>query len=145
MNRDISSTGMNLQEAEGCGRSSKCSPTQCAPDVWDSARLLRLVLNFGSFPSPVLFLPSRRSREPLGYQDYSIETAMKNLDYSLERILSKAPNRSTYNKLQQKYAEFFQYNVSRLRLYFGLLSHYSESVECCINRHMLRCQCWQQM
>jgi hypothetical protein len=29
------------------------------PDGWDSARFLELVLNFGSFPFPVLFLPSR--------------------------------------------------------------------------------------
>jgi hypothetical protein len=31
-----------------------------APDGWDSARFLELVLNFGSFPFRELFLPSRR-------------------------------------------------------------------------------------
>jgi hypothetical protein len=34
--------------------------TQRAPDGWDSARFLEIVLNFDSFPFPSLFLPSRR-------------------------------------------------------------------------------------
>jgi hypothetical protein len=38
----------------------KRHPTQRAPDGWDSARFLELVLNFGSFPFLSLFLSSRR-------------------------------------------------------------------------------------
>jgi hypothetical protein len=45
-----------------------------APDGEESARFLELVLNLGSFPFPVLFLPNRRylgnpagaGRQPLG-------------------------------------------------------------------------------
>ena len=34
--------------------------TMRAPDWWESARFLGLVLSDGSFPFPSLFLPSRR-------------------------------------------------------------------------------------
>jgi hypothetical protein len=35
-------------------------PTKRAPDGWESARFLSLVLSFGSFPFRELVLPSRR-------------------------------------------------------------------------------------
>ena len=42
-----------MQRSLGC-------PTKRAPDGWDSARFLGLVLRFGSIPFPSFFLPSRR-------------------------------------------------------------------------------------
>ena len=45
-------TGYNSEDDSGL--------TKRAPDGWDSARFLKILLNFGSFPFPVLVLPSRR-------------------------------------------------------------------------------------
>jgi hypothetical protein len=38
----------------------KSGLTQRAPDGWDSARFLKLALNYGGFPFPSFVLPSRR-------------------------------------------------------------------------------------
>ena len=36
---------------------SKSRPTQRAPDGWDSARFLEIILSFSSFPFPSFVLP----------------------------------------------------------------------------------------
>jgi len=41
-------------------RGMQLCPTKRAPDGWESARFLELVLNDSNFPFRELFLPSRR-------------------------------------------------------------------------------------
>ena len=47
-------------QGAGVDQQRKGQLTQRAPDGWDSARFLEMVLSFGRFPFSSLFLPSRR-------------------------------------------------------------------------------------
>jgi hypothetical protein len=58
----VAKAGIGLYISKNCLLKSKISncPTKRAPDGWDCARFLEVVLSFGRFPFPSLVLPSRR-------------------------------------------------------------------------------------